>query len=533
MTKILMKKQLREVFAWVYQDKKTGKNRDKKGILTFSLVYIMIFGFLGVIFFKMAEMLCAPLANAGFAWLYMALMGLTGITLGVFGSVFNTYATLYQAKDNDLLLSMPIPVKSVLAARLLGVYVIGLMYELLVMIPAAIVYFLKTEITVSAVIFTVCIPFVMSFFILCLSCGLGWVIAQINSRLRNQKIITVVVSLAFIAVYYYFCGNVSTLLQSVVMHPENLADKVKGMAYPLYLLGRAAEGDVLSMAIFTASVLVVLAIVYILLKRSFIKLATSNKGAAKKIYREKTMKHVSVGRALLNKEFKRFFQSPNYMLNCGLGIVVMVIAAVLLVIKQDVVRDLLTLQLAGYEDVIALAAVSAVCMLISMNDMTAPSVSLEGKNIWLVQVLPVSGWQVLKAKLGLQCILNLIPAVLLIVCVEWILQPSMLFAVMIPVTVLLFVVLMAAVGLACNLKAPNLEWTSEIVPIKQSFSVIAVLLSGWVVVIAAACIYYLLHSHVTPGIYIIGVNILILMTDVILLYWLKGKGSRIFETLGN
>ena len=49
-----------------------------------------------------------------FAWLYRALMGIVSVTLGVFGSVFNTFSTLYQAKDNDLLFAMPITERSVL-----------------------------------------------------------------------------------------------------------------------------------------------------------------------------------------------------------------------------------------------------------------------------------------------------------------------------------------------------------------------------------------------------------------------------------
>ena len=48
-----------------------------------------------------------------FAWLYRALMGIVSVTLGVFGSVFNTFSTLYQAKDNDLLFAMPITERSV------------------------------------------------------------------------------------------------------------------------------------------------------------------------------------------------------------------------------------------------------------------------------------------------------------------------------------------------------------------------------------------------------------------------------------
>ena len=59
-------------------------------------------------------------------WLYFALMGLLAVLLGAFGSVFNTYSGLYLAKDNDLLLSMPIPVNTLMASRLLSVYLMGL-----------------------------------------------------------------------------------------------------------------------------------------------------------------------------------------------------------------------------------------------------------------------------------------------------------------------------------------------------------------------------------------------------------------------
>ena len=66
MTKILIKKQLMEVFSWIYQDKKTGKNRDKKGLLLYVFFYVFLFGFLAVIFYNMAASLCGPLVEDGF-----------------------------------------------------------------------------------------------------------------------------------------------------------------------------------------------------------------------------------------------------------------------------------------------------------------------------------------------------------------------------------------------------------------------------------------------------------------------------------
>lgn len=66
MTKVLLKKQLMEVFSWLYQDRKSGKNRSKGGVIGFAVLYLVLFSFLGCIFFTTAKMLCTPLCEIGF-----------------------------------------------------------------------------------------------------------------------------------------------------------------------------------------------------------------------------------------------------------------------------------------------------------------------------------------------------------------------------------------------------------------------------------------------------------------------------------
>ena len=91
MTKALFKKQLMEVFAWVYKDRKTGKIRTAKSIAVYIVLYLFLFGFLGSVFYIVADALCKPLLTVQMGWFYWCLMGLISIFLGVFGSVFNTY----------------------------------------------------------------------------------------------------------------------------------------------------------------------------------------------------------------------------------------------------------------------------------------------------------------------------------------------------------------------------------------------------------------------------------------------------------
>ena len=91
--------------------------------------------------------------------------------------------------------------------------------------------------------------------------------------------------------------------------------------------------------------------------------------------------------------------------------------------------------------------------------------------------------------------------------------------------------LMAELGLTVNLLIPNLNWTNEIVPIKQSMSVMVTLFGGWLLVIALGGLYYLLRHALSPVLYLLCVAAALLLACVGLLAWLKRKGSRIFERL--
>lgn len=311
MTKALLKKQMLEVFSWLYKGRKTGKRRSAKGIVGYVVLYLFVFGSVGSMFYMAADMLCAPLVAAGMGWLFWCLMGLLTVVLGVFGSVFTTYTSLYQAKDNDLLLSMPIPASRIMLIRLLGVYAIGLMYELMVIIPTQIVWFRTVPFSAVGAVFVVLIPLVLSVLVLVLTAVLGWVVALIAGRLKHKNMVTVFASLAFIAIYYYVYGQAYSMLQSILVNAEAVGDKMKSILYPLYHMGLAAEGNVLSMLIFTAIIGALFGIVYAVLSHSFIKLATANRGAAKTAYKRQKAKVSPVGRALLQKELRRFLGSSN------------------------------------------------------------------------------------------------------------------------------------------------------------------------------------------------------------------------------
>ena len=113
----------------------------------------------------------------------------------------------------------------------------------------------------------------------------------------------------------------------------------------------------------------------------------------------------------------------------------------------------------------------AMGLLASMTPISAPSVSLEGKHIWILRSMPISGADVLRAKLRFHCIASVPVACVgalalgIVYKIGWF---ETLFAVI--GTAILFV-LTGVLGLIFNMCFPRLDWPNEAAPCKQSMAV--------------------------------------------------------------
>lgn len=254
MLKTLLKKQMAEIFRNYFYDPKKNKMRSRGATAMYIALYVLLMaGVLGGMFALLAVGICAPMAAAGVGWLYYLVMGLIAVLLGAFGSVFSTYSSLYLSKDNDLLLSMPIPVRYVMASRLLGVYLLGLMYSGVATVPAVIVYWIVAPVTAGTIVGGVLTVLLVSVIVMVLSCLLGWVVARISLKLKNKSFVTVILSLAFLAAYYFVYYKAQGLITLLAENAAVYGAKIRGSAYLLYLFGSVGAGDWLAMLIVTLS----------------------------------------------------------------------------------------------------------------------------------------------------------------------------------------------------------------------------------------------------------------------------------------
>lgn len=534
MIRTLIKKQLFELNSSYFIDRKTGKRRSRGKAAGYITLFVVLILFLAVFFGGMALLLAQNMINSGMDWLFFAIMGLMALAMGVFGSVFNTYVGLYQGKDNDMLLSMPIPPAYILLSRMVGVYAMAMLYSGMVYLPAAIVYWFVARPGAAAIVFSLLLLFLLGAVVVALTCALGYLVALVAGKLKHRSIVSVLATLAFLGVYYFCYFKLNSFMQYLISNAASVGEKLRIWAWPFYAFGMGAAGNGLYMLLFTLIALGLLALTVWVMSKSFMRLATAASRGEKQVSRKVCLRPQSLQRALLQREWKRFINSPAYMLNGGLGVLLMPIGAVAVLLKGPVIRQALEAigdSIPTLQEFVPAVAVGVVCLIASMNIITAPSVSLEGRQLWILRAAPVSAKQVLRAKSKLHMLLTGIPAMLCLIACWIALRLPWVECLIGAAAVLSFIWLWAEAGLLLDLRNPNLNWTSEIVPIKQNMSAMICLFGSWVLAFLLTAGGFMLEKYISCRIYLLLTAAVLGVAALLLHRRLLTKGAARWEAL--
>lgn len=528
MLKALLEKQFAEMFrSYLYDSKKNVKRSTASVVLMFVLFGALMV-FIGGFFAFLALQICPVFIENGMSWFYFAVFGLLGVFLGTFGSVFNTFSGLYLAKDNDLLLSMPIPVGYIIASRLLGVYLMGLMYSAAVLIPTAIVYWICAPLTVAGIVSPLLFMVSVSGIVMLLSCLLGYLVARISVKLKNKSFITVIVSLVFIGVYYFVYFKAQDLISDLLQNAQAYAGAVKGNAYLVYAFGLAG-GNILYSVILLAVVALLVSATCMIIAKSFTRIATTASVSSSAPKKKVTVGKVkSIGAALFGKELGRFVSSPNYMLNCGLGLLFTAAVGVYLIFRGGEISLLIDTIFDGVR-VAPIALSVIICTVSGMVDIVTPSVSLEGKGLWILQSLPVTPRIIIKSKLSVQLLLTGVPVIFSDLCGVIALRLTFAESAAVFAVTLIYVFAAAFFDMILGMRKPDFNWSSEIIPIKQSFSVFVALFAGFLVPIAFGGLYAACYT-IGAALYLWIVAAVLAVIAAVLGRYLYVSGPRIFAS---
>lgn len=515
--------------------RQTRSSKKKSSSLGKIILMILLFGYVGIVFIAlfggMFYSIIEPLHLMNLDSLYFVLMSLFIIIFCFIGSVFITHHEIYEAKDNELLLSMPIKNRDILLSRVLTILILNYIFELIIAIPAFGVYVYMIGMNVIQIILFMGVIMTLPFFVLALSCLFGWILAHILVKVKAKNIITIVLYVAFMAVYFYAINSIEGYIGWLIQNGTSLAKAIEKGAFPIYHLGIAlSQGNIVSFLIYAlCAVLPFVAVIY-LLSRNFIKLATNKPKMKKIVYKEKELKTSSMKKALLMREIKHFTSNAMVMLNGAVGIMFCVIGTVGIFVYADDI-SMVFYQIPHIQDLLTPILCLVGISVNSMNMISASSISLEGNRLWIIKSLPIEAKDILQIKFLLHFLLCVPAGIIFSLATIIVFKVSFFHALLIIIAPILFTIFIDLLGLLLNLWKPKFDWINETVCVKQSMPVMLTMFIAMGMAFAIAMMYVFIGDMLSINIYMYCVFIIFIVVDLFLYYLLNTWGIKRFGEL--
>ena len=507
--------------------KKGNGKKTSGGWLVFLMLFLVVCMEI-LMFVVFAELV--PLCEMGLTWLYFAMAGTVALALSMLGSVFMTQAQLYDAKDNERLLSMPIPPKYILLMRIAMLFTTTAGYTLAVLLPAFGIYAFSYGASATMIIGWLFTFVALSLISQSVCCALGWVLHKLLSRLRNKAVVSLLYMVIFMAVYWYFYANVNSFLSGLVMQGTQIAGAMK-YVWPLYAIGMACGGSLLHTLLVTLLSAAIALFTLWRLSASFISSVRTSgaKAGAKHKSGKASAKQRTPVLSVAHKEQRKFFTSPAYLMNFGFGLVVIPVLPIAAAIFRGKLMQMISL-MSFRPEWIALGIFGVMAFCIATSCATAPSISLEGKNLWVLRTMPISGKTVLLGKLLMVCRLQM-PLVAVSALVLCLIAGCGIGLTVLTVCVL-FCWFVGTLGLVMNLLAPRLDWQSENQPCKQSLSVCVTMFGAYFFAAVIVGVFFAVSALHIPGIAAYAVTTAFLLLASVLMHLLLVRwGAKKFERL--
>lgn len=535
MLKALLRKELLELNPVQGYNKKNGKPYSVGRKIGFALLYIFIYACCAIGFVGMAFLFGDVMLDGDLDWLYFSILGTIAILIGTIVNMFIASSHLFMAKDNEFLLSMPIPSSRILIARLFGLSTWSIVIESIVLLPGALIYFIKKGFTLGGLISILLTFLFITVLVLAVGSFFGFIIALISSKLRNKSIVSSLITMVLLALYYYFATfKLGNALDSITENVSEIAPIFREKLYPLYHMGQGASGNFGSLMIFALISLVLLAIMVFVMARFFIGIASTGSNEKKKAITLGAYKVRSSFGAVLSKEFKRFVSSSAYMLNAGLGLILTSALGIYLIIKAGTIRELAvplytSLGISNIEFLGILCI--AIGMISCLNSISSPNISLEGQNIWILQSAPIDPASIMMAKFAMHFILCSVPLCILIAGIAFALPLTISQIFITFIFGVLVITLNGVLGLILDIRFVKLDWTNETVPVKRNVSVLFTMFGGWALFLVIGVLGYQIRDFAISNYYLYIIIVILTVADVFLIYLLRQKGRTKFVFL--
>ena len=438
-----------------------GNNKQKRNI---AVLFVVVIVYMAINIGAFSVTTTMNLIHAGLVeYVYASLLSLTSVAL-ITLLLFTLNALLFEGNDYEMLHSLPVSKRDIIASKLLIVYIFAFCFTCGMMLPGMVVHVLTTHACLqflSGILSLVFVPVIPIGIAIIFGVGILYVASFVKHTTVLKVLLSVLLFVGLMVGIFLSqgVGGLSTTigLQMIQIYPLSLMFLKSNLLY-------ACISIIASMLTF-----------YMLTWKYEVlhKLSTKHRV----IYHEATFNQRSTLYALYQKEMMRFFGSYLAVINQGFGVIMLVIGSVLLVfVPPTILFSMLKVSQIpiNVEDYIPLV----IAGMLAFTFPSASSLSLEGKNLWIIQTAPIKMKDIIFSKISVTLSLHLIGYVCAIIAVflRFSLSVEQMIAVLlIPLAYSIFT---AILGFALDYRFANYSWDNEIVPIKQNLQVGLTMLTG-------------------------------------------------------
>lgn len=388
---------------------------------------------------------------------------------------------LIGLKDYDMVMSLPVNCLAIVMSRITMLYLINLVISFIAILPSSIVYVMYVDPVFSnycylfgVLLFTPVIPMIISL-------SLGVLIVVISSRSKHKNIFSLVLSTVGVLLIVYASTKTQLMDASQIASiGETITNAVNQFYPPAILFSNALlRNDWISFLIFIGISFVLLSAFIVVVSHFYKALNTSVFSQhANKSYKLLELKKSSPFMALYRKEINRLTSCTIYALNSCIGIVLLFVVSIMAVFFMPTSLKV-QMEAMGILKVIQNVLPIGLAIFVSMSSTTAASLSLEGKNRWIMCSVPAKTQTIYNAKIAvnLTVILPVLWISTILLRIAFPVSLEQTFLIFITPTVYAFFI--SVLGLFLNLKFPKYDWTSEYYAVKGgAVSVLATVGAG-------------------------------------------------------
>ena len=283
------------------------------------------------------------LAAAGCLELLLLMMSAMAVIAGLMFTAFAAQGVVFGGRDADLLLSMPVSAFSVMLAKLTALYVENLVFCAFLVLPAGAAWLWFGG--GGGVLFVLRL-LIGSFFLAmlptALSLAAGFLLSWLGGRLANRKAVSLLLYALVLAAVFYLAMNVNISMASLAAGTTGaeVEGAFTGWGIPFLLFQRGVCGDWETLVMFCLLSLAPVLLAVWLFSKNYQKVLTGLRSHGKRpAYRLGRLRASGRRKALLRKEADRYFGTPIYLLNTGIGLILLVVAGIAAAVMGGSLRD--------------------------------------------------------------------------------------------------------------------------------------------------------------------------------------------------